>query len=145
MYVLYVYTCKSSLEASLSHSWGRPSTVTWSQSCWTQKGVGYLTNNCVCVISMTICVPTPYTYISCTYDITALFKLLYIVCGDSNSCEVLDSLLLSRGAFNAPDLFDQNISFFAMMSLACQSLLDAVKSTRNVGSFGLKMLCGRFL
>ena len=94
---------------------------------------------------MTICVPTPYTYISCTYDITALFKLLYIVCGDSNSCEVLDSLLLSRGDFDAPNFGGQNISFFAMMSLASQRLLDAVKSTRPVGFFGLKMLCGKFL
>ena len=57
---------------------------------------------------------------------------------------ILDPFLLSRSDFDAPDLGDQNISFFAMMSLASQRLLVAVKSTQNVGFFGLKMLCGRF-
>ena len=58
---------------------------------------------------------------------------------------ILDPLLLSRGDFDAPDLGGQIMSFFAMMSLASRSLLYGVKSTRPVGSFGLKMLCGRFL
>ena len=53
--------------------------------------------------------------------------------------------LLPRGDFEVPDLGMQNVSFYALMSSASRSLLDAARTRRlsdDVGHFGLKMLFG---
>jgi len=58
---------------------------------------------------------------------------------------LLPLLFYSRSDFDARDLGGQSISFFAMMTLASQKLLSAVKAVSPLGGFGLKMLCGELL
>ena len=118
-----MHTCKCCSRISLSHSWGRPSTLSLC---------GY------CQILLTLI----EFNVSSSYITTAgnnkqfCLNVKYYITYITFAC---------RGDFDVADLGGRIGSFFDMMSSASQRLLNAVKSVHPVGFFGLKMLCGKLL
>ena len=113
-----MHTCKCYSRASLSHSWGRPST---------RVLFGY------CLILLTL---TDFNVNNSCYVTTAGNNKQF--CLNVKYCITYETLAC-RGDFDVADLGGKFTSFFDMMRSASQRLLKSV----HPGFFGLKMLYGK--